>query len=478
MSQCIDSGYQQVSGGACSLTMYMEAAPGCVEPGEKGVRLAFMSESLSRGSSKRQRTVITGKRGAGKPYEGLPQMSGGVEAAAYSPQLGYIMRALCGAPATTAETEYTLEAAGVVELDLGVVGLPCAGHGLVQDSVITVYGTQNYDGQYRVERGVTENLIAIAAPYIAETLPSDAKVYRGRAPVLQGEAKDLGGGMVSISVKGGVHSLNVGESITISGSTNYDGIHVLQAGTGDGVLNIQAGFVDETFDGTLVAVPKFYRHAFALPKRQPTVCMEKYLDFEDGAAVNKYQQFGFCKVNGFNFNFGGDEELRFTLDFAVGRQADSPAPLDATPLEPAAIPMDNIECALWVGGKRRGDVETGTFSNTFGIEPKAAVGDLGQYSRMPEGDPECQATLSAFLEEDEYQELARTRSTVPFSLSVSSASGDEAWFNYPETELDVPGTPITGKEGLMQDVTVMAFVDKGTTVLTVELVNRVASYAL
>lgn len=468
--------YQQVSGGACSLTMYAESSPGQVAAGTKGVRLAFMSESFSRGSSKKQRSVITGKRGAGKPYEGLPQMSGGVEAAAYAPQLGYILRALCGSPATSDDVARTLEAAAVAELGVGLVGLPCPGHGFVQDAVITVYGTQHYDGQYRVERGVTENVIAVAAPFVAETLPSDAKAYRGRAPVLQGAAQDLGGGVVALPVRG-VHSLNAGESVRVEGTTGYDGTYVLQPGTADNALRVLATFAEETFDGTAIAVPKFYRHAFALPKRQPTVCMEKYLDFEAGAATNRYQQFGFCKVNGFNFSFGGDDELKFTLDFAVGRQTDSPAPIDAAPLEPAAIPLDNIESALWIGGARRGDVQSGSCSNAFGIEAKAAAGDLGQYSRMPEGDPECSATLSAFLEQDEYLELARARSTVPFALSLCSASGDEAWFRYPETELDVPGTSITGKAGLMQDVTVMAFVDKGATVLTVELINRVASYA-
>jgi hypothetical protein len=115
--------------------------------------------------------------------------------------------------------------------------------------------------------------------------------------------------------------------------------------------------------------------------------------------------------------------------------------------------------------------------NAFGIEAKAAVGDLGEYSRMPEGDPECKAALSVFLEQDDYQALSRARSTVPFALSICSAAGDEVWFRYPETELDVPGTPISGKEGLMQEVTVMAFVDKGDTVLTAELINRVPSYA-
>lgn len=468
--------YQQVSGGACSLTMYQESSPGIVMLGTKGVRLAFMSESFSRGSSKQPRTVISGKRGAGKPREGLPQMSGQCEAAAYAPQIGYLMRALCGAVITTQDPERSLDAEAVTDLGVGIVGIPCAGHGFVQDAVITIHGTQNYDGQYRVEYGVTADVIAISAPFVPETLPAGAKAYRGRAPVLEGDAQDLGDG-VGLPVRGGVHSLNPGESITISGGTLYDGTHILQPGTENGILVIRTPYDAETFDGSVVAAPLFYRHKFALPRHQPTSCIEKFFDFEDGAAVNKFQQFGYCKVNGLSFNFGGDEELRFSMDFAVGRQVDSPNPIDAAPLTPAAIPMDNIECAIWVGGVRRGDVESGSCSNTFGIEPKAAVGDLGQYSRMPEGDPDCKVTLSAFLEEDDYQELARTRATVPLAISCSCAAGDEFWIRYPEVELDVPGTPISGKEGLMQEITAMAFVDKSDTVLSMDLINRVPSYA-
>ena len=36
--------YQQVSGGACSLTLYMEEAPGKVAAGTSGVRLAFVEK--------------------------------------------------------------------------------------------------------------------------------------------------------------------------------------------------------------------------------------------------------------------------------------------------------------------------------------------------------------------------------------------------------------------------------------------------
>ena len=70
------------------------------------------------------------------------------------------------------------------------------------------------------------------------------------------------------------------------------------------------------------------------------------------------------------------------------------------------------------------------------------------------------------------------RSTVPFALVICAATGEELSFHYPEAELDANGAAITGKEGLMQDFTVMAFVNAGETVLTAELINRVQAYGV
>jgi hypothetical protein len=328
-----------------------------------------------------------------------------------------------------------------------------------------------------VEAGTTPDLIAISVPYLAETLTATAQVCRGRAPFLAGDAQDLGGGNVALPVQGGVHAMNPGESITLTGTTAYDGTYTLQAGTEGAVLVIAAAFTAETFDGSIAAIPHFYRHSFVLPKRQPTLCVEKYLDFEPGAAVNPYRRFNFCKVNGLSFNFGGDDELKFSFDFAVGKETPAPGPIDAAPAVLPAVVMDNIETSLFVAGVRRGDVESGSFTNTFGIEPKAAVGDRGQYSRMPEGDPDCKATMSVFLETDELQHLADNRSTLPFALKICAATGEELTFHYPEAELDASGAAISGKEGLMQDFTAFAFVNVGESVFSAELINRVQAYA-
>ena len=469
--------YQQVSGGACSLTMYEEQAPGKVAAGTKGVRLAMMSESFRKGSSKQQRSVIRGVRGPGKPYSGLPQMSGQLESAAYSPQLGYLLRALCGKPGTTADAVRTAAADDVQEVAAGIVGIPCPGHGFLQDAVISIVGSANYDGAYRVAEGTTADVIAISAPYVAESLTEEVKICRGRVAWLAGDAQDLGGGKVGLPVDGLVHAFNGGDSVTISGTTTYDGTFTLEAETADGLLVVKTGYAAETFDGTPTATPNFYVHSFALPRRQPTLCMEKYLDFEEGAVKQAYRRGEFCKVNGLSFNLGGDDELKFTLDFTVGKEVAAAAPLDAAPIIPAAVTMDNIEGSIFLAGQRRGDIETANVTNSFGITAKAAIGDLGQYSRMPEGDPECNCAMSVFLESDDLQALVDASSTLNMVIAVCSAAGDEVHFIYPETELDSEGPAITGKEGLMQDFTAMAFVNRGTEVLRVELVNRVQSYA-
>lgn len=162
--------YQQVSGGACSLTLYMEEAPGKVAAGTSGVRLAFASEDFRRGSSKKQRSVIREARGSGKPYAGMANLSGSLESASYAPQLGYIIRALCGAPATTADGAGNALSGAVTDKGDGLVGLPCIGHGFVQDAVVSVTGSANYDGTYRVAPGVTADEVVIEAPYKAEAL--------------------------------------------------------------------------------------------------------------------------------------------------------------------------------------------------------------------------------------------------------------------------------------------------------------------
>ena len=131
----------------------------------------------------------------------MANLSGSLESASYAPQLGYIIRALCDAPATTADGAGKALSGAVTDKGDGLVGLPCAGHGFVQDAVVSVTGSANYDGTYRVAPGVTADEVVIEAPYKAETL-AGATLHRGRVCVLSGAAKTLSGGKVALPVEG------------------------------------------------------------------------------------------------------------------------------------------------------------------------------------------------------------------------------------------------------------------------------------
>lgn len=471
--------FQQVTGGGSRIVLYPELSPGVVDPAASGVVLAIHEDTLAVASNKQTSSVITGRRGAGKPVAGQPDYSGGLTLAAYAAQMGHIVRSLCGAPVTTPETSLSLSAADVTDEGNGFVGLPVSGNTFVQDCAITVTGTTNYNGTYRCAEGTTSEKVVISAVYKAEKLTATAKVHRGKAAFFEGPAKELEGGLVELPLGGVGTSLSVGDTVTIEGSTNYDGSHVLASGTNSNRLVIKAAFKAESFDGSAVGIPSFWRHEWKLPKKQPTVTIVRELDFEEGAAKEPFYVFQSCKNSGFNFNFGNDEELRFEVAFNIG-SAETRAERPNANLEPVNLGQGgwaNKETAFWIDDKRTGDVSNGSVSQDYAIQAAAAVGDLGKRYRQTEGDPTCNISFEAFLEHDRYQQLANNNETIKMEISIDSAIGDEFWLHLYESELDTEGPKVNTKAGLTQSFTGLGFVETGDTLVGYTLINRVESYA-
>jgi len=470
--------FRQVSGGNCQLVLYRESLPGVPDAADNGIVLASYRESLSTDPNKQASAVISNARGQGKPIPGTPDYSGSIEVPPYAPQMGHILRALCGAPVTSAETAVSLAEAEVVNEGRGYVGLTVAAHPWVQDTVITITGTANYDGAYRLEYGTSKTKLVIKALYKAEAISAGAKAHRGRGAFLKGAATDAGGGNVALPVGGYGVALHAGETVAITGTANYDGSHVLQPGTSTRSLVIQASFVAETLDGKPSTIPAFFRHEFALPKKQPTFTVQKKMDYDAGASVNPYTVVSSNKLNGISFSFGGETEIKISLELSVGGMENVSTPVSsASPALLPSIPFWDKEVAVWIDSARAGDVQKGSVSFGYGIEGQVAVGDMGKRSRQPEGDPTYEVNLTVFLEHDEYQQLSDMSATLPFSLSMSGANGEEMWFTLPEAELNVPPAQISGKGGLTSEVKVIGFVDQAETSSKYTLINRVSSYA-
>lgn len=465
--------YNQVTGSNSQLALYRETA--FKKPdASSGVLLAISQENFADGVNKQQSAIIRGQRGPGKPFRGFLQLTGGVTVAADAVQLGHLFRALCGAPQSKEIVSVPiLASAPVVDLGDGCVGFSAAGHGFRQDAVITVVGTMNYDGTYRVDAQTTADMLAVRAPFVAES-PDDGTVYRGRAARLV-SVREGASGTVRFATDGH-HRFSVGDKITLDGTTGYDDEHTVSAIPDSKTFEIAAAYTAETLTDA-VAVPAFFQHIFRLPKVQNTVCFEKTFGFDAGAAATPNRRYLGCKINGFDCSIGGDSQLLPSLEVLPADILPSDVPLNLSPKVLSQVPLENIEASIYIDGKRRGDVETANFSAKFGIEQKNAIGDMGAFSRLPEGDPQISISLSVFLESDELQRLVDANATVHTAVVLHGDCGDELHIVTPETELSSSGPAISGKGGIMQALTVMAFVESSPSILEFVLVNRVASYA-
>jgi len=85
----------------------------------------------------------------------------------------YAAELVSSSDTVTPARRVTLDAEAVTNIGGGLVGLPCAGHGLPVGAEITVAGTDNYDATYTIKRGTTTSVIAVTATYAAETLNGD-----------------------------------------------------------------------------------------------------------------------------------------------------------------------------------------------------------------------------------------------------------------------------------------------------------------
>jgi hypothetical protein len=84
----------------------------------------------------------------------------------------------------------TLDAGPAVDKGGGLVGLPITGHAFLVGQVVTIAGTDHYDGAYAIV-SQTANEIVITATYTAETFAGTETVVFGPQPIVKQDFIDL-----------------------------------------------------------------------------------------------------------------------------------------------------------------------------------------------------------------------------------------------------------------------------------------------
>ena len=153
------------------------------------------------------------------------------------------------------------DAAAVTDNGDGTITIAAADHGFTDGDDITIYGTTNYNETVTVlAAGDADNLVVTPTPHVA-TLDDVAAV-------------DNGDGTVTLAAAAHGFTVGGGDTVTIAGTTNYDGAEVLAAATDADNLVITAGYVAEVISTAtatgLVQEVIPATTAYALGRRYPS----------------------------------------------------------------------------------------------------------------------------------------------------------------------------------------------------------------
>ena len=85
------------------------------------------------------------------------------------------LKGLLGTPTTSQESSVNLDSASATDEDNGLVGLPITDHGLKSGIMVTITGTENYDGDYEIKE-VTTDKIMIEETYTSESFSGSETV--------------------------------------------------------------------------------------------------------------------------------------------------------------------------------------------------------------------------------------------------------------------------------------------------------------
>lgn len=463
--------YNQVTGGDSKLVLYPESSFKELGKNPKGLVLPIISETFKAGSNKSTKNTITGKRGAGKPTTEAATPSGGMEMAANVYATGHILRALCGAPVSTAVAGVSIPNGSVADAGDGCISITCPGHGFKQDAAVSFVNITGYTDSYLLEEGTNENTLVVRAPFVVTNF-TDATVHRGRVGHLTGDAIQRG---AKVALSCPLHGLQTGDLITISGSTNYDGNHVVHADSSANTVVIEAAFKSEKFTDAVI-LPRFFKHSFKLPKRQPTVLIEREMGFDKGAADQPCEQFAGTAISGLNMSFGGTGQFTLSVSCFPSQYRKAATVIDDDPLRLPEVDFRNAEAAVYSGTDRLGDIESASLSAEFGVSGKPALGTRGSIARVAYGRPNVSSSLKVFLVDDAMQKMSDAETQLNFAYAVFAHSGEELWVHTPETVLDTDSAAIDGPDGLMQDFTAMAYIDSNDALIEYTLINRMENY--
>jgi hypothetical protein len=327
-------------------------------------------------------------------------------------------------------------------------------------------------GQFDVKGGGTIPIDQIALGYWLRALLGAPTTGAPASDTIDNAAAvDKVGDYVGIPITG--HTFVAGQPVTISGTSNYDGIHTIYSKTTNEIV-VPAVYVAETFAGTETVVSGVYTHVF-----KPASAVESMVICKEYTNITQYSKMNGVKVNKFEMDFGGDGELTAKLDFIGGDEDLSGSAYDGSPTTLAFSRFHNMQATIKEGGLTVATVQSGKLAINNNLDDSCYVidGSGGKRSDVPEGECTVSGSLKAMFAD--LGLLNKGLNGTESSLEIKFLSGlysltfalDEVLYEYKSPQILKGGIWVEPSfQGFYED-------DADAAAITVTLVNNHASYA-
>lgn len=443
------------------------------------ILLPVITASLDGGRALNAKSTLRGKRSPGKPDVGNMSGGGDMQNPANIHAMGVLLKMLCGAPVTTAEAPNLTLSGSAVDEGAGYVKLNCAGHGLRNFTQVTISGTTNYDGIHLVQPKSGVDDIVIESVYAAEDFDGTEPVRRGACRNLDATpAVDKTGGKVGIPCAG--HGYVRGETITLAGTTNYNGDHVVLVSGRDEIV-IESAYTAEVFAGTEGVSPKLFKHVFKLLDDQPSFELEEEIPLTAATHNDPFWLSEGCKVSSFSCSSSGDGQLSFSVGVVSGNVRKLPQTVAKSTTDFADHDFKNFDGDLVLGGEQQASVTSASVQVSTNLDSSIGYvkGSKGTLMSLPEGEPSVSGALTAHYTDTELSEKAMDGVVLDYSLGFVAAA-NQLTLNFPESLIEPKGVKpkLSGPQGIVIECNVQAFEDSNEhgTCFYAELINGIATY--
>jgi len=222
----------------------------------------------------------------------------------------------------------------------------------------------------------------------------------------------------------------------------------------------------DNLDGT-------YTHTFKVVETQPSMVIEK--GFPD---VPSYFKYNGVKINGLQFEFGGDGELTMSLTLVGTTETVSSTEYDASATAVILTRFQNFQASIKEGGVTLGNVTQGNLSLEAGLDTEIyLIGGQGTRGRLVEGDFAISGAITTLFEDEGI--LNKAVNSTESSLEITFTNGTNVLsFLIPELKYQRTSPTIEGPQGVVFETPFNAYYSDAAenSSIVVTLTNTQTSY--